>query len=113
MHIQCLAIALAATDRRRHDYQLVLGDKVAYTALFRCGFVAGMCLDVELERGNERKQESDEQLECQHGGHIGGGNVVCAEEKLLHEVKTVLLKRPDAETWKSRIGPLSKSDEGL
>lgn len=57
MHVQCLSIASASADSRSHDYQLILRNKVPYAALFRRGFVARMCLNLELEGRYERQKE--------------------------------------------------------
>jgi len=57
MHIQRLPIPPLPVNRRGHDNQLVFGDKVPDTALFACGFVAWMGLDVEFQRGHEGQHE--------------------------------------------------------
>jgi hypothetical protein len=70
VHVQCLAIASTSADRGGHNDQLVLCDKIPNAALFACGFVARVGLDVELEGCNERQEEGKEKLECEK--HVGG-----------------------------------------
>lgn len=66
MHVQCLAISAGAADSDGHDDKLVSADKVPDAALFGCGFVAWMCLDVEFEAGCEGQRRSQKKLEGQH-----------------------------------------------
>jgi hypothetical protein len=70
VHVQCLAIASASADRRSHNDQLVLCNKIPNAALFARGFVARVGLDVEFQGSNERQEESEEELECEK--HVGG-----------------------------------------
>jgi len=69
MQIQRLAIAPVPAHRRRHDDQLIPGDEVANAALFARGLVTGVGLDVELEGGDERKEEGEEELK-REGRHV-------------------------------------------
>jgi hypothetical protein len=70
VHVQCLTITSASADRRSHNNQLVLCDKIPDAALFACGFVAGVGLNVEFKSCNKRQEEGEEELECEK--HIGG-----------------------------------------
>lgn len=56
MHIQHLAIALGAVDRRRHDDEGVLGHEISDASCrSRIALVEG--LDVEFQGGNEGQKE--------------------------------------------------------
>jgi hypothetical protein len=70
MHVQCLAIASASADGRSHNDQLVLCGTISNAALFACGFVARVGLDVEFQGCHERQDEGEEELKCEK--HIGG-----------------------------------------
>ena len=70
VHVQCLAITSASTDRRSHNDQLVLCDKVPNASLFACRFVARVGLNVEFEGCNEGQEEGEKELECEE--HVDG-----------------------------------------
>ncbi len=61
MHIQRLPIASIPAHRRRYNNELVFGDEVADAAFFAQGFVAGVRLHVEFERGDEGEEERKEE----------------------------------------------------
>jgi hypothetical protein len=70
VHIQCLTITSASADRRSHNDQLVLSDKVPNASLFACRLVARVGLDVEFESCNEGQEEGEKELECKE--HVDG-----------------------------------------
>lgn len=79
MHVQCLSITPASADRRGHNDQLVLCDKVPNTSLFACRLVARVGLDVEFKGCNEGQKEGKKELECEEhvdGRRQGGGRIL-------------------------------------
>lgn len=71
MHVQRLAVTPTSADRRSHDDQLVLCDKVPNASLFARRFVARVGLDVEFQGRNKGEEEGEEKLDCEK--HVGVG----------------------------------------
>lgn len=57
VHVQNLPIPSVAADGRGDDDQLVRGDEVPDAAFFARALVAGMGLDVELQRRDQGQSE--------------------------------------------------------
>lgn len=74
VHVQSLAISFRPADRRGHHDQLVLCHKVTDASLFALRIVTGMCLEIELEGGDEREEEGEKecQSEACHSSGQGG-----------------------------------------
>ena len=70
VHVQRLSVTPASADRRSHDDQLVLCDKVPNASLFARRLVAGVGLNVEFQSCNEGQEEGEKELECEE--HVDG-----------------------------------------
>lgn len=74
MHVQLLAISPVAVHDSRDNNELVLGDKIPYTAFIFLRLVAAVCLDVELQRGGQWQREEKQQAaaQLQEADHCDG-----------------------------------------